>query len=140
PNSFPAWEQASQPEMLWVSDLTTEAGGSTVSAASLAFYENLGLQAVVAVPLTASGQTIGALMLGANEPWIRTERETRIYTSLADQVAISIENRSLLDQTQRRARQLQTSAQVAQAASSILDLEELLNRTVNLIKDSFLYD
>jgi signal transduction histidine kinase/response regulator RpfG family c-di-GMP phosphodiesterase len=139
-NSFPAWEQASQPEMLWVNDLTTEAGGSTVSAASLAFYENLGLQAVVAVPLTASGQTIGALMLGANEPWIRTERETRIYTSLADQVAISIENRSLLDQTQRRARQLQTSAQVAQAASSILDLEELLNRTVNLIKDSFLYD
>jgi PAS domain S-box-containing protein len=137
PGQFPAWPEVSTPELKWVEDV---ASADTVDEASRGFYQSLGLTTVVNVPLAVAGRPIGALMLGAKDPWPRSEREARIYAALADQVAISIENRNLLAQAERRARQLQTSAQVAQAATSILNLGELLDRTVNLIKESFDYD
>ncbi len=40
-------------------------------------------------------------------------------------------------QLQRRALQLEASAEVGRAAASILDIDELLNRTVDLIRDRF---
>ncbi len=137
PGQFPIWTEVSARELIWIEDVAAE---PALDEASRSFYRSLGLNSVVNVPLAIGGKPIGALMLGANEAWSRSEREARIYSALADQVAISIENRNLLAQAERRARQLQTSAQVAQAASSILNLGELLDRTVNLIKESFGYD
>jgi len=64
----------------------------------------------------------------------------RIYSSLAAQAAVALDNRSLLRQTQARARQIQTTLDVGRATTSILNLNELLQQTVYLIKDSFSYD
>ncbi len=136
-SQFPGWAEIATPDMLWIEDVTAEEGMSTESRV---FWQSLGLCSLVSVPLIVSGKPIGVLLLGGSDPWARAEREMRIYTALGDQVAISIENRNLLAQTERRARQLETSAQVAQAATSILNLDELLDRTVNLLKDSFEYD
>nr|MCU0475226.1 response regulator [Anaerolineae bacterium] len=46
----------------------------------------------------------------------------------------------LLEQTNRRAQQLQTSAEVSNTASQILELDQLLPRLVDLIKARFSYD
>lgn len=136
PDQLPIWPQLSSPNQLWIEDLSH----SDVEPSAQAIYQLLSMNSVIVLPLIVAGRIIGALMLGSANPWPRTEREARIYSALADQTAISMESRDLLQQAQRRARQLQTSAQVSKAAASILDLDELFNNTVNLIQDRFRYD
>jgi len=100
----------------------------------------IGLGALVSIPLISRGRTLGSFALGASQTHVFTARELRLYRSLADQAAIALENRTLLRQTEERARQLATSAQVSQAATSTLKLNDLLDMSVDLIKDSFSYD
>lgn len=104
------------------------------------FYETLQMRGVLIMPLRAAGRPVGAMLIGTQEPWLFDERQLRIYQTLTDQAAITIQSRRLLAEAQRRALQLQTTAQVSKAATSILDLSELFNQTVNLVKDSFNYD
>ncbi len=137
PGQFPLWPEAPFTDLLWIESVATDA---QLTPEARSFCKQVGVTSIVMVPLNMSGKPIGALLLGSDDLWEHTERETRIYTSLADQVAISVENRNLLAQAERRTRQLQASAQVAQAATSILNLNELFDRTVNLIKDTFQYD
>jgi GAF domain-containing protein len=137
PSQFPIWPQLSAQEILWIEDM---AEAFEVSDDSRSLYDTLNVRSLIVFPLSVGGRAIGALLMGSTEIWRRSEREIRIYSSLADQAAISMESRNLLEQAERRARQLQTSAQVSRAATSILDLDQLFDRTVNLIKDSFEYD
>ena len=137
PGQFPAWREISSSSMVWIDDLTTITQPSLTDAT---IYRSLGFRSVLVFPLTSAGKPIGALLFGSAEAWPYTEREMRVYTSLADLIAISMERQRLLEQTERRARQLQLSAQIAQAAASILNLNELFERTVYLIRDSFGYD
>ena len=94
----------------------------------------------VTLPLSVAGQLVGALQIRYDQPIHHSAALLRSYRSLAGQVASAVETRRLLEQTQRRARQLQTSAEVSRAVTSILDIEELLPRVVNLIRDNFGYD
>ena len=48
-----------------------------------------------------------------------------------------VEHEQLLADLEHRALQLQTAAEISHAASSILDLNELLSQTVELIRDRF---
>ena len=48
-----------------------------------------------------------------------------------------VEHEQLLVDLEHRALQLQTAAEISHAASSILDLNELLSQTVELIRDRF---
>jgi len=137
PDDLAIWPQLASPDVVWLDNISHD---KTLPEDSRTFFQSLGLNSVIIAPMAVGDKPVGALLLGSPEPWLRTEREARIYSSLADQAAITIENRDLLNQAERRARQLQTSAEVSQAASSILQLDELLNRTVNLIRDSFHYD
>ncbi len=137
PDQYPAWNVIASPEITWIDDVATN---TELDATSRNLYQNMGIVAVVSVPLATGGKPAGSLVFSSSEPWLRTEREVRIFSSLADQAAISIVNRRLLRQTERRARQLQISAQIAQAATSILNLDELFNQTVYLVKDGFGYD
>jgi PAS domain S-box-containing protein len=57
----------------------------------------------------------------------------------ATQAAIAIENAHLLEETQRRAVQLETIGQVSRHISAILDLDRLLDEVVNVIKEQFGY-
>ena len=59
--------------------------------------------------------------------------------ALSGQAAIASENINLLEETSRRANQLETAAEIAAQASSTLDTDALLNRAVNLIRDRFGY-
>ncbi len=134
---FPSWEQISTTTILWVDDVMEE---PSLDDTARMGYRALDISSFVIVPLIAAGNPIGAILLGSAEPRVHTEREIRIYQSLADQAAITLENNRLYEQSERRSRQLTTSAQVSQAASSILQLDELLPKMVDLIKDTFNYD
>jgi GAF domain-containing protein/CheY-like chemotaxis protein len=134
---FPSWEQISTSEILWVDDVMQD---PTLDDTARMGYRALDIASFAIVPLALAGKPIGAILLGSAEPRRHTEREIRVYQSLADQAAITIENLRLYDEAERRARQLATAAQVGQAASSILQIDELLPQMVDLIKNSFGYD
>jgi signal transduction histidine kinase/DNA-binding response OmpR family regulator len=66
-------------------------------------------------------------------------QEVRKTTALANQAAVALQNIRLLEESRRRADQLQTAAEIARDTSSTLALEKLLERTANLICERFGY-
>ncbi|HEY75715.1 MAG TPA: GAF domain-containing protein, partial [Thermoflexia bacterium] len=98
----------------------------------------MGMRGMVTAGLSIFGEALGFLTFTSRDP-VDDLPETHIrrIRTIADQVAVALENRRLLEETTRRAAQLATAAEVSSAASSILDLEELLPQTVELIRQRF---
>jgi PAS domain S-box-containing protein len=66
-----------------------------------------------------------------------TSEDETIYDALAEQISSALKGASLVQQVERRALQLQTASDISQAASSILDPEELIQQSVELVHDRF---
>jgi PAS domain S-box-containing protein len=64
-------------------------------------------------------------------------REGTIYETLRAQISSALQGAMLVQRVEHRSTQLQTAAEVSRATSSILDLDELLSQTVDLICDRF---
>lgn len=96
-----------------------------------------GARAAAVLPLSISERWVGAVTLHWAQPHRFSPQEERLYASLSRQAAVVVNNRILLDQTRKRAQELQTVAQVSTAASTILDPRELLETVVDLTKTSF---
>lgn len=89
-------------------------------------------------PLIVSGEVIGAVIVqDAEHEHAFNDNDLRLLTTLASQVAGAILNARLLEETRGRALQLQTAAEIARDISGSLELSELLNNAVNLIRDRF---
>ena len=89
-----------------------------------------GLGAQLITPLLRSGQPIGALILIRHERRPFTEAEIALLETFADQAVIAIENARLFEALNDRVGELQALGEVAQAVSSSLDLQEVLNTIV----------
>ncbi|MBE0697784.1 MAG: GAF domain-containing protein [Anaerolineaceae bacterium] len=96
-----------------------------------------GARAAVVLPLSISERWVGVVTIHWGQVHNFSEQEERLYASLSRQAAVVVNNRLLLDQTRKRAQELQTVAQVSTAASTILDPHELLQSVVDLTKSSF---
>lgn len=68
-----------------------------------------------------------------------SDEPSALRTQKRKTLASAIENARLLEETQRRAVQLETIGQVSRRISAILDLDRLLAEVVNLIKAQFGY-
>lgn len=89
-------------------------------------------------PIIINDEVIGALGADAvGKKHIFSEREVNLALAMADQLAIAMQNRRLIEETRKRAVLLQTSADVGRVASSLLNQEELMDETVELIKERF---
>ncbi|MCB0209803.1 MAG: GAF domain-containing protein [Anaerolineae bacterium] len=90
------------------------------------------------IPFTSREQLMGSLVIDVTqEDYAFDPSDIDIGEAIADQVTIFLENRHLLNEAQYRFDRLQTAAKVSQAASQILDIDELINTSVNLIRDQF---
>lgn len=90
------------------------------------------------VPLLVRGKVIGTLGLDTDEPnRVFSPPEQELAETLVAQIATAIDTHQLLEETSRRAEQLAAAAQISQAASSILDPDELIIRSANLIRERF---
>ncbi len=97
-----------------------------------------GAKAILAVPLVMRDKVAGALLATSVEArWVFSESDIEIGAAVADQLTIWLENRRLLAEAQHRSNLLQTAAEVSRASSSILDVNELINTSVNHIRDQF---
>jgi signal transduction histidine kinase len=89
--------------------------------------ERPGLLAWLGVPLNAGAETIGALSLGSADPGVEyTPEQQALLQAIADQVAGALVKARLLQETDRRARQLATLNEVTRQLTSTLETEPLL--------------
>ncbi|RME13072.1 MAG: GAF domain-containing protein [Ardenticatenia bacterium] len=93
----------------------------------------------ITAPLDVRGTPIGGIVLESEEPREWDEDEVRLVEEASRILTNALEMARLFQEQQRRSLQLQAAAEVGRAASSLLDLDELLNRTVDLIRDAFGY-
>jgi len=108
-----------------------------IDLASLEVLRQQNVRAMAVLPLWAGTRRLGALLLEAEEVHHFAGHEIRPYRMLLGQVSVAVESVRLLEETHRRATQLETAAEVSRVASSILDVDELLTTSVNLIRDRF---
>ncbi|MCA9980444.1 MAG: GAF domain-containing protein, partial [Anaerolineales bacterium] len=102
------------------------------------------IQSVSVFPLLVGRGCVGLLAILGTEAKEWEATTIQDLTSLIGQAAITLQNRRLLDRTQtaleiqrQQSVQLQTAAEVAAVSSSLLEVDELLNAAVNLIKERF---
>jgi GAF domain-containing protein/HAMP domain-containing protein len=86
------------------------------------------------------GESIGRLDVLGERPGSWTGDERIILDSVAEEIAVALEQMRLMEEVQRRAAYLQTAAEVARDASGLLDVDALLSRVVVLIQQRFEYD
>jgi GAF domain-containing protein len=90
------------------------------------------------VPLLIGDEAIGALIVqDPDHEHQFDEHHLAFMTEAAKQMAGVINNVRLLEQSRRTALQLQTAAEIARDISGSLNLDELLLRAVNLIRERF---
>ncbi|MEP7285362.1 MAG: GAF domain-containing protein [Chloroflexota bacterium] len=98
----------------------------------------------LAVPMIVGDHLLGVLDVQAEELDRFTVADARIQTTLAEQIAIAIENARYFAQikqaeaeNEKRAEKLAIVAKVSTAASSNLDLDEVMQIVVDLTKQEF---
>jgi signal transduction histidine kinase/DNA-binding response OmpR family regulator/putative methionine-R-sulfoxide reductase with GAF domain len=81
------------------------------------------------VPILAGGQAIGVMSVQSIQQEGRfNEDDLHLLTTLASNVGVAIEKARLLDETQRRAREMAAIAEVGREISATLDLQTVLQR------------
>jgi GAF domain-containing protein/HAMP domain-containing protein len=89
-------------------------------------------------PMMVQNKPIGALIIqDLDREHAFKEADLRLFTSITSQVAGVINNVHLLDESQHRAIQLETAAEIARDISGSLNLDELLIKAVNFIRERF---
>lgn len=89
-------------------------------------------------PLIVAGDVLGAMIAqDVENEYAFDDGDLRFMSTLSSQVAGAIYNIRLLDETRRRAVQLQTASEIARDISGSLDINELLVEAVSLIRERF---
>jgi GAF domain-containing protein len=90
----------------------------------------------ITAPLILREQVIGALTLETGQKEISADDMTFIE-AVTTQAALALENARLYSELTQRAAYLQTANEIARDASTTLDLDLLLRRVVELIRERF---
>lgn len=101
------------------------------------YYQMGGIKASAILPLRAGNAWVGLLTLSWQETKAFTADDARLYRSLADQTAVILNNQLLFEQTQKRAAELATVAEVGAAVTTERDSDLLLQRVVDLTRERF---
>ena len=104
------------------------------------FFENPHLpktRSEMALPLIVGEDVIGALTVQSTEEAAFHEEDIDALQTMADQLAVAIQNSKLHRQEERRSRLLKAANRVGKEVASILDLDQLLPQTVNIICESY---
>ena len=104
------------------------------------FFENPHLpktRSEMALPLIVADDAIGALTVQSTEEAAFHEEDIDALQTMADQLAVAIQNSKLHRQEERRSRLLKAANRVGKEVASLLDLDLLLPQTVNIICEAY---
>jgi GAF domain-containing protein len=89
-------------------------------------------------PMLIQNKPIGALIIqDSNNENAFTEDDLKFFNAITGQVAGVVNNAHLLEESQHRTIQLETAAEIARDISGSLNLDELLVKAVNFIRERF---
>jgi serine phosphatase RsbU (regulator of sigma subunit)/putative methionine-R-sulfoxide reductase with GAF domain len=91
------------------------------------------------VPLVAGEQVIGTMSAQSFRPGAYGEGERRVLSAMANQAALALQKAWIYEQERRRARQLATIGEVTRQVTATLELNQLFERVVRLIRSNFGY-
>jgi sigma-B regulation protein RsbU (phosphoserine phosphatase) len=94
----------------------------------------------LAVPMIARRKLVGVIDVQSTTPNAYTEEDRSLLALIAMRVAVSIDNARLYRRVERNNRTLRTLAHLSQEFSSILALDELLDRIAKTIHAMITYD
>jgi len=98
------------------------------------------LKEVVGVPLNVREMIIGAMVIGTSDPHKRfQQKDIDLLFNFANQAAIAIGNAKLYEDSLEKIKQLTTLYEVGKTLSSTLDLDELLKKALEFLRDRFGY-
>jgi GAF domain-containing protein len=113
------------PEEAWLPAMT-EAVQQGVAATAADGGEDVEL----AVPITLRGQTIGVLGLRRDEAGGWTADDVAVVQAVAEQVALTLENMRLFEETRRRARREEIIREITTKMRGSTDLNAILQTTI----------
>ena len=93
----------------------------------MVFDETAWIRSYITVPICLRDRVLGLLRLDSDTPGEFSVEDARRLHPFANAAAIAIENARLFEQTQRQVREFSALNQVAAAATSTLDLHQLLD-------------
>ena len=91
----------------------------------------------VAVPISVGDQVLGVLDVQNNAAHSLTDQDADLLGSIANQVAVALQNIRQYEKTQKTATEMALVADVSTAAATIIETDHLLQEVVNLTKKSF---
>ena len=119
-----------------ISDLATYPDVDEVSRH--VFLNVLGVRAVLSIPLMAGERLLGWLMVESlSGPYPFTDREVRLYRTLAEQAALALERMRLFEETRRRAEWERIRAEVSARVRASTDMETILRTAVRELGRAF---
>jgi len=92
------------------------------------------------VPMLVGERLIGVISVQAYRPHAYGEEEQLLLSTIADQVAVAVQNARLYQAERKRVTQLAVVNQVARQVALILDPDPLLQEIVTAIRQGFEYD
>jgi diguanylate cyclase (GGDEF)-like protein len=95
---------------------------------------------ILALPLIAHGQQLGAALIAFNQPHSFNEQEIALGEQAAAQIALALNKAQLLDNVSRRVVQMGLIQEVSRQMSESLDETEICQKTVDAMADFFSYD
>jgi GAF domain-containing protein/CheY-like chemotaxis protein len=103
------------------------------------YVGQLAAKSLLFAPINVGGQWFGHIAVVYKAITPVQEKDLRLLTTLSGQASVAIQNIRLLDESRRRAAQLETAAEIARDTSGSLDLNILLRRSVNLMRERYGY-
>ncbi len=104
---------------------------------SQANLEGVASQAVMAVPISVRGETIGVIQVqDQGEERVYSEEELAVVNSIASQVAVALENARLFENTVRRAEREKKVLQITARIRATNDPEEMMKVAVSELQQA----
>ncbi len=100
---------------------------------------DLGMKALLIVPLRTADETIGSITFSSVAPGAYKEQEMWIAQLLSLQVAVALKNATLFEDARKRIGQIELVNEIAEKLTSTLELDELLSSAAETIRKNFNY-
>jgi GAF domain-containing protein len=93
-------------------------------------------QSLMVLPLITRDQVVGVISSQSYEPHAFDEGHRRLFADIANQVAIAVENARLFEEVNRHLSQTRLLQRVMEGASSTLDFDQVLKRTIEALHET----
>lgn len=125
------WAVANQKPLI----LTGEAGDPSRRAVA----SDRAAAAELYAPIVSEGHAVGCIVLYSDEPAAFDSAGLEVVMTLADQVAVALQNARLFEEADSRTRQLTDLNAIGNILSSVLDMEELYATIVERVQNDFTF-